>query len=232
MKYSILFALLLAVCTQVSSAQPQELTKAEYVLLAYGALAKTEKVPRRVARTYIYQNGAEVGDIVSETVEYEPMMHKHSITFRKTSKGEIREEILEADGRQFVRKGAGKWKEKKDGYVTSTTITGTGSTAADANNEKSQQQETQIFRRIGSEVVGGQETQVIEKIWIIVETRGWSKRVSEFHERLWIQSDGRIKKEQLRSTEGGKEWSHSVSVYEYDPTIKIEVPIRYGRPRQ
>jgi hypothetical protein len=223
MKYSIVVTLLLACCTQLLSAQPQELTKYEYAVLAFGALAKTENVPRRVKRVYIYQNNAEVGDVISETIEYEPRTHEHSITLRKTSKATIREESIHADGRDFVRKGAGKWKERKDTYAI-PTLTGTGS-ATSGSGVSTDQQLTEVFRRIGFEMIDGQEIQIIESVKTSVEKRGSSTMTAQFFERLWIQK-GRIKKEELRSTQDGVVYSHTVSEYEYDPNIRIEVPIR------
>jgi hypothetical protein len=224
MRLLTLVAILLVVSAQLLSAQSQGLTKEEYALLAFGALAKSEAESRRVKTTYIYQNSAEAGDILSDSVEYQPRTHKRSVTVRKTAKGTTQEEIIEADGREFVRKGTGRWKEKKDGYAATRNFVGAGTAISRPVSSDSRRQETTVFRHIGIEVVDQEETQMIEKIWTIVETSDSAKRVSEFLERVWIQKDGRVKKQESRSSDNGKAWSHTVSVFEYDPSITVDIP--------
>ncbi|MEQ1762654.1 MAG: hypothetical protein ABL984_05835 [Pyrinomonadaceae bacterium] len=231
MKCPVLIIILFAFFTPLLSAQTKELTKHEYAVLAYGAQAKTEREMRRVKTVHIYQNGVDVGDVISETIEYEPSINEYSLTIRKAAKGTIREEYILADEQEFVRQGTGRWKRKKKDRRPIPTTIGTGA-VTDGSGDSPVKQETEVFRRVGSEMIDGHETQVIEKIWTIVDNVGSSKRTSEFYQRLWIQSDGRVKKEESRSTENGNAWSHTVSVYEYDPTIKIEAPIRSAKQRK
>jgi hypothetical protein len=155
------------------------------------------------------------GDIISQVIEKESPTRWKNVSLLKTTTGTRQHQIVRVDGRELQKNGNEPWTEpERDG--NRFTMLG----------DRAEVTKTESFRSVGTEKIGGEELRIVESVTTYVFRTADQTRSSEHLERYWVDKSGRFKKEEVKSIQNGKVFWHSISTYEYDPTIRVKLPIQ------
>ena len=214
----ILVVGVLAVAAASAFAQAREISKEEYQATNKAAYAKLDNATYRVKWTHASPAsiGTERGELISSVSEFAPQDRRRVVTTWKTPKGTRTEETIKVGDKEFMKTDDGPWEDLTKKRFDRFTIVG---------DAASQEKVTETYRHLGIDRVRGLEAEIFEEIVYREEvydnrTIGYSNLT-----RLWISKDGRLlKRESKHSGSNGLVTSSSISEYEYDPNIKIELP--------
>ncbi len=196
------------------SAQDSRISKEEFenVRNTYKRfLAKESHRIRYTHETFPYQNAKEPEKTSIWFSEFVPPDREHNFYGLNSSDPSHKYERIVIGTRIFTNR-EGEWKELKP----SGAGMGFGSGATSI----------EYFVR-GSERIGDQITTIYEQVTGSRFARGsgpW--QTSYYRSSYWVSKDGRIRKYVGESDALISKRSRTTEVYEYDPKIKIEVPIR------
>jgi hypothetical protein len=217
--FVLLFAVLAAsVAAPSLFGQRKEISKAKFVAIREAAYSKLEKSAYRVKWTPSI-NEASIADgreaVISSTSEFAPPHKKRVITVWKTATGTREEETIRIADKEFT-KIDGHWKTLEKPVNRFTAV---GDVLKPVDDE--------TYLHVGSEQLRGVNAEIYEEIVHTEYTYDNRKITYTTLNRLWIGMDGRLlKAEWKQSGSNGVVTSSSISDYEYDPTIRIEAPIK------
>ena len=222
MKIKLSCLILAFVCALgVASAfgQAKEISEAEFnavYKVGYGTL---EGASYRLKRTFIRPRDGTPPDaeyMESEVSEFMPPDRNRTVVILRTAEGRKRTETIEVGKRKFTRLNGGAWSEEKDRDLNRYSIFG------DPVGKK----ETKIFRNIGPTRLGNKDVDVYEGLTTSEYHFKTGPTTVESFQRVWITKDGRFVKTESRFTNNGILIDHTVSEYEYDRSIRINIPIK------
>ena len=200
--------------------QTLEIRKVDFAAIENAGYAKLQALAYRVKATYDNDWNTDGSDRMISVVTYhKPPDRRRSIIQWKTSKGIKQTETIEVGKRKFSRENDGPWSEEKDQDRDRYSMFG------DPVDAK----ETLTYLYLGPEVVSGISTKLYERRTLREYKIKNGVFISDYIERLWIAADGRFIKRgstSITTQNGEKQTSHTVSEYDYDSRIKIDVPIR------
>lgn len=208
--------LMVAVCTLATStlAQDSKITSDVFdrVRSSYKAfLAKESYRVRSTHEIFPYESAKEPEEIRVWMVEYLPPDREHNYYgLNATDPSRKYERIVV--GKRIFTNADGKWKELEQSNGGMSLSSGSDS--------------DESFLR-GSEKINGQETTIYEVVTGSRFARGdgpW--QTSYYKTRYWISKDGRIRKYVGESDALITKRRRITEIYEYDPRIKIEAPIK------
>ena len=194
--------------------QTQAIAKAEFEEITRRGYDNLAKHPHRITITD-QRNDIREGDIISQTIEKESSVRWKNETIVKTDSGTRRDQRIRVDDKEFEKKGNEPWREPEK-VANRFTVKG----------DRSNVTETEMFRSVGTEVIGGESLRIFESETTFVFRTADGTPTSHHVHRYWVDTDGRFKKEERKSTQNGRVFWHGISTYEYDSTIKIKLPIQ------
>jgi hypothetical protein len=210
------FLLMVTVGTLATSTfgQNSKITSELFERITAKYKAFLEKEPHRVWFTheiFPYESAKEPEKISVWKIEYLPPGREHSYYgLNSTDPGDKFERIV--IGKRIFTNRDGKWKELEQSDGGMGLSSGPDGAA--------------YFLR-GSDKIGDYGTTVYEVITGSRFARGGGPwQTSYYRSRYWISEDGRIRKYVGESDALISKRSRTTEVYEYDPRIKIDAPIK------
>jgi hypothetical protein len=211
-----------------AAAQEKPFTDEELANLKQTAYKKLENLKYRSTRTYeSFVSKDSSLNYFSKTIsKIVPPNNRHTITETKDSRGLRKEESIFVNGRLFLKYDDGDWKEiieegNGSGYGMGR---GRGSGSGGESNVKITR--TENYKLEKDQIVNDQKADLYEKTITIRYTSDdfdYSKTNSE---KYWFNKDGLFVRTETENTSTYSEsFTRSTALYEYDPNIKIEVPI-------
>ena len=206
-------------CSISLLAQARILTEAEFKAAQNNGFKKLESSPHRVNRKAEGNygvTGAGAKYFVSETSEILPPDRSRSTLIRRVSGGNERTERVTIGERKYLREGGGAWQlEPTD--QNRYTIKG----------DPVRNKESKVFRSLGITNIGKVRVEGFEDLTSRKYESAKGQYTTNYLERFWIDEKGRFLRRESKITEGdNRVLMHSLSEYEYDPSIKIEAPIK------
>lgn len=212
---------ILTLCAVAATAQsPREITKQEFRALEKDAYAKLQGATYRERMTLSPSPelaNTEGGTLVSQTSEHTSTDRRRVVNVWRTRNGTRKEETVQVEGRKFVRKNDGPWEDIKR-EPKSYSMYG---------DPNVRQKEIATYRHLGVETVRGTDAELIEEMIYREDLVNGRTLAYGYVNRLWIAKDGRVvRSEWKNSGADGLVTSFRVTEYEYDPSIKIESPMK------
>jgi hypothetical protein len=213
---------MVAFTTLAGFGQPREISKEEFKERLRRAESKLSTVSYRerwTGKQHPSRVASESGEMISRISEFVPPDRRREVIVYKLPAGTRQEETVRIGNRKFVRNGDGAWRDVSKDEPNRYSMWG------DPHNPV-QMKETSTYLHLGVESIKDIETEVIEEI-IDREfiSNGLSRTYGHLN-RLWIAKDGKVvRREWKNSGSDGIVVSHTISEYEYDTNIKIDVPM-------
>ncbi|HMS41741.1 MAG TPA: hypothetical protein PKE69_16030 [Pyrinomonadaceae bacterium] len=191
--------------------QEKTITKKEYTEITEKAFNGVKgKIHRSIyTLDYFFPPNPTPTRLVKMTREVVPPNKYRLITERFNEK---REEI-KVGTRVYVRENDGKWEKDSETLFL----------MAAENNEKIEEESYKLYE---DSELNGEKVNLYEKVIKLTNLNNEEGKEKEIHtERYWIKKDGvLVKIENKTDTVGKTSFSLSTTIYEYDSTIKIEIP--------
>lgn len=222
----IIFAFILSLCAFLNASAQQANTFNEndlYALrrTAYGKLEG--EIYRLTAVDVVYNNGNSAATRTEKTIrEVVPPDRYHEITETTTAKGIERREQITVAKRTFLKRNNEEWKEI---YSSGGSGYGSGNGSGGGGRIQIENKTERILKK--GETVSSQTVDLYETVHII-RYRLRSDVFSVITKSSdWFDKNGLLVKSayEYENTET-KLISRSTKDYEYDPSIKIEAPIK------
>jgi len=204
-------------------AQEKKITAAEMTAVQNKAKEKLNGQRYRVRMTSgVYQNpNSKTPSWSGKTItEYAPE-GIHSITEANDNGQRSRRETITLGERRFVKTNDEAWKELSSGQEGGGGFVNMGTTVPVSKEDKSIE-----YKYLGKKSVDNREAEVYQIKTRLNIASNFTTGVSVSTERFWYDADNRLIKTERESRFNDKPVQDMVLLYEYDPTIKIEAPVK------
>ena len=198
----------------VSFAQNKKaISKEEFAPIQKVAFEFLAKEPHRIKSTHetFANEGLKPEKISISMTEYIPPNREHNFYGLNSEDASRKYERIKIADKIFVT-SEGKWRL----LDTSGALAGPPSAASSS---------TEYYFH-GIDNVGEKKVKVYEVVSCFRFWSGQAERLSFYSEKYWIDKDGRIIKKIGESDGSTSKRSRTTELFEYDPKIKIEAPMK------
>lgn len=203
-------------------AQEKKISEQEFVALRKNASEKIKDKSYRVKMTG--ESSTIVTDPAPSWFTTSIIEHTsdgyHNVYETKSADKVTRNEEIKVGNRKYIRLNNEAWKEVSTTSPQGVSDSGSGAVTLIKSDK------TVEWKYKGKKSLNGQNTDLYE----VKTTTKFKLRdkdiTSIFTERFWLSQDGLVLKTESESERNKKVFSHAVYEYEYDPSIKIESPIK------
>lgn len=200
-------------------AQDKAISESEFKIVHNKWIQLSKQQTYRINRTIESQlNGKPSNHTEESYFEYVPPDRRRYVSEIKTQRLNTKTETIQIGEKKYTRKDFGEWKEvevkEKSQSKRSYKIT----------------DEQREYRYIGKESLDNQKADVYERLikHKIIDDKSQKESFSTIKEKYWFGENGLLLKMQMETEIVSgimRSFSRRVWTYEYDPNIKIEVPI-------
>lgn len=214
---SLVLCVILFCAAITANAQEKAVDSKEYYLMQQSSFIALYRQAHRSTTT----KGRDFKDGVPKytdvkTVEFVPPDRWRTVSVITSAEGTLRTEEITIGKMVFNRKNEEPWTVGRFGA-------GSGSGVGSGPGYERGVERIVEYKLIAGEKIGGEDVRLYQQK--VVLKSGEEVRDTKI-EREWYDKEGLLLRSEHTSADGtGKIYRRSVSVYEYDPKIKIEAPV-------
>lgn len=217
--FSITFLLVSLVFCHGVSAQERTMTEDEFFAYknkAFQAWGKTPYREKRIIETKEITQSEWMPFTVEEYEYIRPDRMSSRVINVALGETEPSTELITIAGKSFIRYKGRNWQAYKMPAMSDTSA---------ATGEQPEKPIAE-YKYLGATILKGQRSTLIQKTHSRKEIRNGKELLVNHVEKNWLDDAGRFLQQEFLTTKPPERSLLQTIVYEYDPNIKIEAPIK------